>query len=231
MSVSDVAAVCSMILDGITVTDFGVSTRGAVNLLDEGSATRLASIRTPATSVLSGAVAAAAVAMGASASETGAAATVRARPRPARPATAATPRARRGRLTTPAKFGLRIITLSPRAGRMALSEIARRSYRSCNAIAMIIVLKIIRRRENRRSGRGSSKAEGKGPALHSPRPGCYGSAVRATGVRREAALGKRGSRSAVRLGAPPDTVKIAEPRPCPKPRPGSLSSSSAWAWP
>lgn len=108
MSASEVAAVCSMILAGITVTDFGVSTSGAVNLLDEGSATRLASMVTDETDRSS----ALAVVTAASALS-GPATAAWARPSPATPATAAILKARRGRLTTPVKFGLRIVVLSP----------------------------------------------------------------------------------------------------------------------
>src|SRR3989338_517456 len=107
ISGSEVAAVCSMIVEGMTVTDRGVSSSGAVNLLDDGSAPRLASIFTDETSVLSGG----AVAIGAASRSAALAAWVRLRP--ARPATAAAPRARRGRLAMPAKVGLRILILSP----------------------------------------------------------------------------------------------------------------------
>jgi hypothetical protein len=113
----------------MTVTDFGVSTSGAVNLLDDGSATRLASILTVETSVLS--------------SEPGRWRPARRRrPRGSDAAAAAPGQAREtgdggraqgatGRLHNAGReFGLRMIVLDPRARPIdgaALLEIARRS--------------------------------------------------------------------------------------------------------
>ncbi len=122
MSCSEVAAVCSMILRGMTVMALGVSTSGAVSLGDWTSELRLPSTLTPETSV---AAAGPAVATGASASGVAAKA-AGARDRPARPATAATPNALRAWLRTPATAGLKVFCMfGTPAGRRGSAALCR----------------------------------------------------------------------------------------------------------